>query len=485
MSGLDLLDLTIERAAEGYRRGRFSPSEVTTAALRRIAETEPALHAYVVVAEAEATAQARRAEAELRDGVDRGPLHGVPVAVKDIVDVLGLPTRCGSASRADAAPAPADAPVVARWRAAGAVLIGKTVTQEFAAGVLSPPARNPWDPARVPGGSSGGSAVAVASGSALAAIGSDTGGSIRIPAALTGVVGFKPAFGAVPTDGVFPLAWSLDTVGPLARTVRDAELAFAAMRGDAPPRRSADAEPDRGSLAGLRIGLSSPHFSERIAPGVAAALAACAALLQELGAAVVEAEWAEAGTARAAAFIVNRAETAAVHADLARRDPARFALLNPDLQLRVRAGGRIAAGDYLLAQRARALLRDGIARHFRTHRLDALLVPSLPATAVPADDPTLRWPDGEESAGIGYTRLTMPFNATGQPVLAMPAGFDEGGLPVGVQLAGRPGDEATLFRIGRAYERAAGWVARRPRSVPRHRASGAAESGGPTVDRRS
>lgn len=456
----DLLDHTIASLAVAYRAGSVSPVEATAAALRRIEQTQRRLRAFVVIDRDGAMDAASIAERELREGRDRGPLHGIPVAVKDIFDVAGWPTRCGSASRADAEAAERDAVAVARLRAAGVVVVGKTVTQEFAAGVLSPPARNPWDPDRAPGGSSGGSAVAVAVGAALIGLGSDTGGSVRIPAAACGVVGFKPAFGALPVDGVFPLAWSLDTVGPLTRSVDDAALAYAALRGESPP---AAGSPE--SIAGLRLALPREHFLARLQPDVAETVHAAASVFRSLGADVVEVDWPSAGAARDCAFVLNRVETAAVHAELA-VNAERIAALNPDLRLRIRAGGRLAVNDYLLALRARSVLRDSVADLFRRHRLRAVLAPTLPTTALPAADPVARWVDGDESAGTAWTRLTMPFNATGQPVLALPCGFDSTGLPIGLQLAGRPGDEATLFRLGRAYEAASPWSSKRPPTVP-------------------
>ena len=215
----DLLELNIQELGAGFRQKRWSPLEATRASLARIETTEPQLHAWVEVDTDRALASAAQAEREIASGQDRGPLHGVPIGIKDIYDVAGLPTRCGSEARADAPAATASAPSVAWLQAGGAVVLGKTVTQEFAAGTISPPARNPWDPARIPGGSSGGSAAAVAIGACYGAMGSDTGGSIRIPAAACGVTGFKPAFGELDVAGVFPLSWSLDTVGHIARTV--------------------------------------------------------------------------------------------------------------------------------------------------------------------------------------------------------------------------------------------------------------------------
>ena len=464
-----LTDLGIREAGDLFRSGRLSPVELTAATLDRIAETEPTIHAYVLVAAEEALEQARRAEAELRGGHDRGPLHGIPVAIKDIFDVAGVPTRCGSRSRDDAPDAAEDARSVARLRAAGAILVGKTVTQEFAAGVVSAPARNPWDPARVPGGSSGGSAAAVAAGGCVAALGSDTGGSIRIPASVTGVVGLKPTYGLVGTGGVFPLAWSLDTVGPLARTVEDAALVLNALAGADPGAPATVPRPDddctsgfgRG-LRGLRLGVPRPHFFDRIQPDVRDAVEAALRVFAEQGAAVVDAPWPEAGAARAVAFLINRIERVAVHEAMVREQPERLALLNPELRVGLEAGGLIPAAVYLRALRARQAVRRSIARLFGEHGLDALIVPTLPGTAALAERPAIVHDDGEEPLGSGYTRLTMPFNATGQPALAVPCGFDRAGLPIGLQVVGRPFAEATVCRIGHAYEQASAWHRRRP-----------------------
>ncbi|HET7094338.1 MAG TPA: amidase, partial [Thermomicrobiales bacterium] len=315
MSGIDLLAMTVADVQAGYQTRAFSPVEIVDAALDRIAATEPTLHAFVLVDGDGALRAARAAEADLMHGRARGALHGIPVGVKDIFDVAGQPTRCGSASRADASPAASDSLAARRWREAGAIVVGKSVTQEFAAGVLSPPARNPWDPERVPGGSSGGSAAAVGAGCVLAALGSDTGGSIRIPAAAVGVCGFKPAYGAIATDGVFPLSWSLDTVGPLARTVSDVEIAWRALV-------AADAtSPMPDTLRGVRVGFPRRHFRDHLAPDVASAALAAADRLRDLDAEIVETDWAEAQEARDAAFIINRVETAAVH-DATRRNDA-------------------------------------------------------------------------------------------------------------------------------------------------------------------
>lgn len=451
----DPADLSLRDAAAAMRRARLSPVELTEATLRRIEQTEPTLHAYVAVLAEEALAAARAAERAIRNGDGGGALRGIPIGIKDIYDVAGVPTRCGSRVRADAPPAKEDAAAVALLRAAGAVIVGKTTTQEFAAGVVSPPARNPWDPARIPGGSSGGSAAAVAAGSAIAAMGSDTGGSIRIPASVCGVVGLKPTFGLVACRGVYPLSWSLDTVGPLARTVEDAALACDALGAGF----GATAELGQ-ELRGLRLGVPRPFFFDRVQPGVAGAVERAIGVLAELGAEVVETPWPEAVIARAASFVINRAETAAIHAEGVRAAPERY---GAELRDRIEASLLLPAESYLRAQRTRTLVKHSIARLFADHRLDALITPTLPATALPAGDLFARFADGSrEEAGVAYTRLTMPFNVTGQPALSVPCGFDEERLPVGLQIVGRPGAEARICRIGHAYERATEWGRQRP-----------------------
>lgn len=278
----------------------------------------------------------------------------------------------------------------------------------------------------------------------------------------------KPTYGRVSKRGVYPLSWSLDTVGPLAKTVEDAALFLNAIAGPDPagPTTSAVAPTDAttaldGGLRGVRLGVARPYFFDRIQDGVRRAVETAVALLTDLGAAVIDVAWPEAWAARAAGFVLNRIESVAVHRSTLREAPE---LIGPELRLRFEAGSLVPATEYLRAQRARAAVKRSIADLFAAHRLDALVAPTLPATAVAADHLFIAYSDGspDEAVTVGFTRLTMPFNATGQPVLSVPCGFDDAGLPVGLQIAGRPFDEAGLCRIGHAYERAAGWYARRP-----------------------
>jgi aspartyl-tRNA(Asn)/glutamyl-tRNA(Gln) amidotransferase subunit A len=451
-SDAPLLDLGIRAIAEGFRQRTWSPIEVAQEALERIESSEPALHAWVLVDPEQALASAAQAERELASGMDRGPLHGIPIGIKDIFDVAGWPTRCGSAAREDVTPAAANALSVQTLIDGGAVILGKTTTQEFAAGTISPPARNPWDPSRIPGGSSGGSAAAVAVGGCLGAMGSDTGGSIRIPAAACGVTGFKPAFGQLDVAGVFPLSWSLDTIGPIARTVDDTWVMWSVLANtdsDVTTEPALDLD-DRPR----RIGVPRSFFFDSLHPDVRAAVDTAIEKLRDAGVTIVDAPWPDAAAARACGFIINRVETAAVHERVAIQDPSRFSRYGKDLRLRVAAGRTVPAAVYLKAARARAALRDSMARLFAHNAIDAILAPTLPTAAIDADRLLIEGTGLEETVGVAWTRLTMPFNATGQPVLAIPCGLDSEGLPVGVQIAGIPGQETALFETASLVERA-------------------------------
>jgi aspartyl-tRNA(Asn)/glutamyl-tRNA(Gln) amidotransferase subunit A len=441
----DPADLSIAQAQTALRSGQLTAAELVEATLTRAQRTEPLLHAYVKLTGDSARATAEKLDDSARGGVFHGPLHGIPIGIKDIFDVAGLPTKCNSKSRARVKAATEDSDAVAMLRRAGGVIVGKTVTQEFAAGVVSHPARNPWDPTRIPGGSSGGSAAAVSVGSATAAMGTDTGCSIRIPASVCGTVGLKPTFGVLSTKGVFPLSWSLDTVGPLTRTSEDAYTMYCALAGI---EQAVALSPI--ALSEVRVGVSHPHFFERLQPGVYSAVRQAIALIATGGASVVDSPWNDARAARAAGFIINRAETEAVHREGVNANPKGY---GPALVERVKAGSLIPASGLLRALQARAVVRGSIEQLFIDHGLDVLISPASPATALPADDLYADYGDGErETVSLAYTRMAMPFNVTGQPVLVIPCGFDEQGLPVGLQIAGRPYDEERLCRIGMAIE---------------------------------
>jgi aspartyl-tRNA(Asn)/glutamyl-tRNA(Gln) amidotransferase subunit A len=458
----DLCYRGIAELAAELAAGRLSPVELTEATLRRIERLDPLLNAYLAVMADSALEQARQAERELRSGQARGPLHGMPVALKDLIDVVGTPTTAGSSLRRSAMPRQ-DATITARLRAAGAVLIGKTNLHECAYGVTSSnphfgPVRNPWNPAMIPGGSSGGSGAAVAAGLCAAAIGSDTGGSIRIPAALCGIVGLKPTYGRVSRAGVVPLAWSLDHLGPMTRTVADAALLLGALAGADARDASSAAVPATdwaagldGGLAGLRIGVPRAYFWEELAPEVEAAATAALATLRAAGAVVEEVVLPGIDDAMAAQQIISLAEASAYHEpDITGRPDA----FGADVRERLQIGLTLRAVDYLHAQRVRSQAIQAVRALLR--RVDLLVTPATAAVAAPidgADANLLR---------AAMTRCSAPFNLTGLPALALPCGFTAAGLPVGLQLVGRAFDEATVLRAGHAFEAAAGVAGRRP-----------------------
>jgi len=457
----DPASLDIVTAATEMRAGSLRASALLASILERIDEVEPELRAFVLVDREGAQRAAVDLDRELARDKLRGPLHGIPVAVKDIFDVAGFPTRCGCRAYDDAPLASEDSTVVARLRAAGAIILGKTTTHELACGVYTPPTRNPWDLERIPGGSSGGSGAAIAAGMAMGATGSDTGGSIRIPAALCGVVGIKPTYGRVSRAGVAALSWSLDHAGPLARTVDDAALLLQAMAGVDPRDPTSIDRPlpdlfpsSEGSLQGRRIGVPSELFFNGITDAVRGAVDDARRSLSDLAATIVEVSIPELAWTLPAEFGIVLAEAASYHEQLLRTRPK---LIGENVLGLLDAGALLPATYYLRAQRLRAVIQTAVRRAFEQARLDALLAPTLPAAAARHDQLTYLFDGREEGVTDAYVRTTAPFNLTGQPVVAVPAGLSPEGLPIGVQFAGRPYAEDTVVTIARAYERASGW----------------------------
>ena len=457
-----LATLTIREAMTLLDARAISAVELVAATIARMEVTEHGVHAWVHVLANSAREQAIEADRLRMTQRRQRPLLGIPLGVKDLYDVAGLTTFANSAQRRTptAPPATRDATAVASLRAAGGIVVDAAVTQEYAAGVVSHPARNPWDTDRIPGGSSGGSAAAVAIGSCLGALGSDTGGSIRTPAALCGVVGLKPTWGRLSTEGVYPLAPSLDTVGPIARSVPDALTLYLALANrageiDAVDEMLAPSGPDSRPLEGIRIGVLGGFFTDDIQPDVAASVDAAVEDLRRLGAEIVEATWDRAAAARAVAALMNRVESGSVHDDHLRVDPE---LMGQDARLRFEVGQIIPGSRYLRARLARKVLRDDIARLYRDHRLDAVVVPSAPAVAADAETLQVEVPSGPEGVGTAFTRLTQPWNATGQPVISVPCGADRAGMPIGLSFVGRPDEEIALCRIAAQYERATDWL---------------------------
>jgi len=428
--------------------------QVVEACLGRIAVHDRSLNSFLNVMIDQALDAARRVDDAVRAGRPPGPLTGVPVAVKDIIDVAGIPTTAGAHPRFHVVPHE-DAPVVARLRAAGAVIVGKTGLHEFAYGVTNAnphtgSVRNPWDRSRSPGGSSGGSAAAVAAGFCAAALGSDTGGSIRIPASLCGVTGLKPTYGVVPTSGVVPLSWALDHIGPLTRTAFDAGLLLSVLAAAPQP-----AGEIRRGIAGLRIGIPRRFFWEDLDPAVEASCGQALAILAEHGGAILDVVIPHAADAGAAATLILSAEASAFHERRLREHGEAY---GEDVRVKLDRGLFVSAVDYVLAQRARTFLTREFIQTLRD--VDVLVTPATIAPAAPLEDS--HQTASSLAMSLEYTRFTNPFNLTGLPALSVPCGFTAKGLPVGLQIAGRPFDEATVLRAGHAYQEATEWHVRHP-----------------------
>ena len=456
-----LLDGSLEDAIAALRSRSIRSSELTELSLRRIAARDPELNAFIAV-----TADAARERARAADA--RGALAGAPIALKDLFDVSGVATTAGSVLLAANRPRE-DSVVARRLFDAGAVNLGKTNLHEWAFGVTTDnphfgPTRNPWATDRIPGGSSGGSAAALIAGLCFGSVGSDTGGSIRIPAALCGIVGLKPTYGRTSLRGAIPLAWSLDHAGPMARSVRDAAILLQVVAGyDPDDPASADVPVDdyladiESGVRGLRIGVVRGRFFERLnadeqpAQEVADSVGAAADALAREGARLEEAELPRADELRNAQTVIIGTEAAAYHRE---RIAAHRAAYGSDVARRIDLGLARSGVDYAAARRTRDELRRAYASALATW--DAVLLPTTPITA------PLREGQDALAAAATLTAYTSPFNLTGLPAISVPCGFDGRGLPIGLQLVARPWAEARLLRIARAYERATAWHERRP-----------------------
>lgn len=459
----DLAELTLAEAARRVRASEVSPVELTRAVLERIAVLEPDYNAFITLTAESALKEAHNAEAEIAANRHRGPLHGIPLALKDIFDVAGLATTCHSKLRAEHR-ANSDAFVVARLRNAGAVLVGKTALHEFATGGPTtdlpwPPARNPWDRSRHPGGSSSGAATAVTLGMAYGALGTDTGGSVRNPAGCCGIVGLKPTYGAISRSGVVPLSFSLDHVGPLTRTVEDNAILFDAIAGHDPADPSSASRAHQlasveigGDIKGLRIGVLDGFFRDEpdVDPEQADAFENALKVLRDLGASLRPIKlsplraWGDCGRT------ILQAESYAIHERDLQERPQDFA---PITLGKLMPGAFIAAADYVKAQQWRTTLAREFSHAMKD--LDAVVTLSSFTVPCPVDDP--------EAVARTYERhCRMPFNVTGTPAIAVPTGFSASGLPLGMQIGAKAFDEPTLFRIAHAFCDATGFTRRRP-----------------------
>ncbi|HEU4729121.1 MAG TPA: amidase [Kofleriaceae bacterium] len=454
----DPTELTISELGAAYRARRLSPVDATQACLERIARLDPELHAFITVTAERALEQARVATAQLERGEDRGPLHGVPVALKDLIDTAGVLTTGGSAVFADRVPAD-DAEVVRRLRTAGAVLLGKTNLHEVAyggSGVIGhwPASRNPRNPAHITGGSSSGSATAVGARMCYAALGSDTSCSIRLPAALCGIVGFKPTYGLVSLRGVMPLSSSYDHVGPMTRTVRDAALVLQAIAGYDPEditsavlpvadyAAAVDAPPGGAAGAWPRIGVARSYFFADLDGEVAAAIERALGVLEGLGAQLRDVTLPVDDDRT-----VFRAESWAVHRAWVERAAERY---QPETLRRIRTGEAVTAAEYIEKWQHLQRMRRGAGAMFGD--VDLVVTPMAPVPA-PSFAELEAAPDSLRPRELLLMRNARPFDIWGTPALTVPCGTTSAGLPIGLQIAGRVGADDEVLRLGAAFER--------------------------------
>jgi len=464
-----MTDGTLAGLAAAIRETRISAVEATTHCLERARRLDGRLRAFVTLDAEGALAAARALDADAAAGRWRGPLHGVPLAYKDLCHIRGLPTSCGTKTT-EYFFSGRDCTAVRRLVRAGAVTLGKLNMTELALGPFGDNAhhghaQNPWRPGHAAGGSSSGSAVAVAAGLALGALGTDTGGSIRLPAACCGIVGLKPTYSRVSRAGVMPLSWSNDHVGPMARTVRDVALMLGVIAGRDPLDATSSHRPVAeytagldGGVAGLRVAVPENFFFQGLDAEMEAAARRAVRLLEELGARVKEIRVPDPVVMNDVCNIIARCESAAVHARLVRERPEE---IQPVVRARLELGFRISAHDYLQALRLRSRLTRTFIREVFAD-VDVLVAPVIPQPAPPLAHATEGAVEELAERQGRFSRLTRSFNGLGLPALAMPCGFSRAGLPLAVQIAGRPFDEATVLRAGFAYEQAAGWHERRP-----------------------
>jgi aspartyl-tRNA(Asn)/glutamyl-tRNA(Gln) amidotransferase subunit A len=467
--------LSITEAAADLRSGMTTPTELLAETLGCIDQLDGDIRAFVTVMRDEALANAERAEQEQRTGLFRSPLHGIPIGVKDLVAVKGVRLTAGSKVLADNI-ATEDATVVEQLRRAGAIIVGKTNTHEFAYGTYTPPTRNPWNLGCIPGGSSGGSGAAVAASMCLGAIGSDTGGSIRIPAACCGITGLKPTYGRVSCYGVIPLSWSLDHVGPMARSAEDCAIMFDAIaRYDPRDPNSVSGPPAQASvsliggvegrgllsLQGIKLGIPPESFVAPLHPEVRAAWQAALRVLQEEGAEIIEVELPR--------------PTMLTYRNIQRPEPTLAHIQNgwcpthsndytEATRENLLKGQQVPAIDYLQAQQERRQFSSAIRAVMQ--RVNGLVLPTLPLPAFPVE---LSYQDilidgVVDNSTAGLLRLNMPFNLAGLPSISLPCGFSTEAIPIGLQIAGKPFEEAMILRIAHAYQQLTDWHRREIRT---------------------
>ena len=462
----ELTDLSLSDVSDMLDAGTVSSLELVEANLRAIEKTEPTVHAYASVLAEAALDAARQADAKIAAGERRGPLHGIPIGLKDNIYTEGFVTESGSKVMAGFVP-DYDATCARLLKEAGAIIIGKTHCHEFAYGVNTPPSRSPWNTEVYPGGSSIGSGVAVASRSSFGALGTDTGGSIRVPASINNLVGMKATYGRVSIYGVVPVAWSLDHVGPMTRTVKDNALLLGGMAGYDPqdPTSAQQPVPDfcatiEAGVSGLRIGVERDYFFyDGVIDEIRTAIEGVIAEYREQGAEIVELSMPELEITQDALFTIVLCEGSSYHRKLIREHGDKY---DPATRAIVQLGELVPATHYLAAQQARAVYRDAINRAFADQQLDAMLWPTMPMTTAPLDMLNEPRADGYPDTPVGaMCHHTFNANLAGLPALSVPCGITSAGLPFGFQLTGRAFDEAMVYQIARAYEREHDWHSRK------------------------
>jgi aspartyl-tRNA(Asn)/glutamyl-tRNA(Gln) amidotransferase subunit A len=462
---MELTACSIGEAAELIAGGQLSAVELTRAYLERIESINPQLNCFITLTAEEAMRQARSAEQEIANGKRRGALHGIPLAFKDLYETKGVRTTAGSSFFTDYVPN-ANGTAIAKLNEAGAVCLGKLNMHEVALGVSNDnphfgACKNPWALERIPGGSSGGSGAALAADLCAGSLGSDTGGSIRIPASLCGIAGLKPTYGRVSVRGVIPLSWNLDHAGPMARRVRDLALLLQAIAGyddDDPYSVNMPADDFCGRIGdgvkGWRVAVAGGYFAEADA-AVVEAVGLAGGIFAQLGAQVRAVELDGAREAAGANPVMSMSDAATFHRARLSEHPEKF---GADVLKRLRMGETFSSRDYAVARHTQTRMRRRFAQFFGEH--DLLLTPATPTVAMRREGL-----DAVEAAGI-LTRFTAPFNLTGLPALSLPCGFTEAGLPIGLQIVGPPWAEAQVLRAGHTYEQATEWWKRKPKGLP-------------------
>jgi aspartyl-tRNA(Asn)/glutamyl-tRNA(Gln) amidotransferase subunit A len=467
MPSTELLRLTIAQLGELLRTKQVSPVEVTRVSLDYAEQQNGRYNAFIAIWREAALQAAHDAERLIGQGTYLGPLHGVPMALKDIFATRGCRVTNGSKIYAESIP-DADATVVARLRAAGAIFMGSLNLYQFACGSVANSdygaVRNAWDTTRIAGGSSSGSGTAVAADLCFGTLGTDTGGSIRIPATLNGLVGLKPTYGRVSRHGIFPLSWSMDHAGPLSKDVRDTALLMNVIAGHDPhdPTTAQMPVPDyiaalTGDMRGVRIGVPHPYFFTALQPAVREAVAQALAQLTHLGAAVEEQTLRHLEEAPAALWTITSGDAGVVHEEHLR---TRAADLDPEVRQLAQMGQDLRAADYIKAQRSRDVINAELLQALE--QVDVLVTPTAPIVAPRLGETTVEI-DGEAvPMRPALRRFTLPFNLAGLPACTVPCGFSSEGLPIGLQIIGKPFAEATVLRVAHAYESSTDWHRRHP-----------------------